>query len=106
MILHNLKLNISTLRTHPSEYFFAEWVSKHTPRIPMPSALDLGGMGSMKSYWNRSFREMLKHDETVASRVQSMEAIQVRQREADRIIRHALPEKNSLKTLCYQCGTT
>lgn len=74
-----------------SEYFSTDWESEDNPRIPLPSALNLGAL------YDRIFGVLIPGDigtgEPIAKRVERMEAIRAKQREAERIKARLAKEK-------------
>lgn len=74
-----------------SEYFSTDWESEDNPRTPLPSALNLGAL------YDRIFSVLIPRDigpdEPIAKRVQRMEAITAKQREAKRIRARLAREK-------------
>lgn len=65
-----------------SEYFGTDWEAEDNPRKPLPQALNLG---SLYEALLRTLLPMTKDDEPIAARIQRMEKIRAKQREAERI---------------------
>lgn len=74
-----------------SEYFGTDWEAEDNPRIPLPQALNLS------SLYDALLRPLLPAtvgtDDPVPARVQRMEAIRAKQREAERIKARLANEK-------------
>lgn len=74
-----------------SEYFGSEWEVEDNTRQPMPSTLNLGAL------YDKLLSELIpaktRQDEPIARRVERMEAIRAKQREAERIKARLAREK-------------
>jgi hypothetical protein len=74
-----------------SEYFGTEWEAEDNPRKPLPQTLNLG------SLYQALLRPLLptaaKDDEPFPARIQRMESIRAKQREAERIRARLAKEK-------------
>jgi len=74
-----------------SEYFSTEWEAEDNPRKPLPHTLNLGGL--YDKLLDVLIPAYAGADETMAKRVERMEAIRAKQREAERIKAHLAKEK-------------
>jgi hypothetical protein len=66
-----------------SGYFTTDWVADDAPRLPLPVALDLGGL------YDRILAALMpaavREGEDMAARVTRLEAVRAKTREVDRI---------------------
>ncbi len=74
-----------------SEYFGTEWEVEDGPRQPLPSALNLGAL--YDKLLNALIPATTGIEEPIVKRVERMEAIRAKQREADRIKARLAREK-------------
>jgi len=106
-LLHNGKRKVIAAYKRPneadhskrvvSEYFSTEWKVEKDPRKPLPQALNLGRL------YDRLLDALIPAsagaDETIGKRVERMEAIRAKQREAERIKARLVREKQFNKRI-------
>jgi len=74
-----------------SEYFGSEWEAEDSPRQPLPSALNLGGL--YEQLLSSLVPEGAETDEPIATRVERIQTIRLKQREVERIKSRLVREK-------------